>query len=312
MTISIKIQIGEDGKSATVTCEGYDEHIITTEECETFHLIPVQYNNAIKNLLGKSPDHSGLFSPVWSDDMEKNKQDMYQYYDRLPDQVKTRTMCSSPDGKITVNPNDIKLEPVIVSSRVFENDTSTPATFNASISQSVQNTVASSWEIGGALTLGMSMSMSVGILIVSASATYSASYSQSWGIGGQKSKSVTIGDESGVSVELQPGQKIIGELSAYRGTIKFQIPYKSNLAGYAAAIFDDNVTYNGVKSQYQFITIEDVIKNNKKANGDPFSYPIESTETIEVDYYTQATIVLRDGDTGAVIKKIRMPIKGTP
>jgi len=198
---------------------------------------------------------------------------------------------------------------VIVSSRVFENDTSTPATFNASISQLVQNVAVSSWEVGGALTLGMSMQMSVGIGIVSASTTYSMSYSQSWGIGGQKSKSVSVGDESGVVVQLQPGKKVIGELNAYRGKIKFQIPYESTLVGDVAAIFDDAVTYNSVKSSYQFIDISDVIKNNKKADGKLFSYPIKSTETVEINYYTRATIVLRDGDTGAVMKTIRVPVR---
>jgi len=311
LTISMKIEIGEDGKSATVKCDGYDEHIISKDECETFHLIPAQYNGAIKALVGKSPAHSGLFSPVWSDDMQKNNQDMYQYYDKLPDQVKTRTMCSAPGGEIIVDPNDIQSESVIVSSRVFENDTSTPATFNASISQLVQNVVVSSWEVGGALTLGMSMQMSVGIGIVSASTTYSMSYSQSWGIGGQKSKSVSVGDESGVVVQLQPGKKVIGELNAYRGKIKFQIPYESTLVGYAAAIFDDAVTYNSVKSNYQFIDINDVIKNNKKADGKLFSYPINSKETVEINYYTRATIVLRDGDTGAVMKTIRVPVRET-
>jgi hypothetical protein len=262
--------------------------------------------------VGKSPAHSGLFSPVWSDAMKDDDQDMYQYYDKLPDQVKTRTMCSAPDGKIIVDPNDIQSESVIVSSRVFENDTSTPVTFNASISQLVQNAVVSSWEVGGALTLGMSMQMSVGIGIVSASATYSMSYSQSWGIGGEKSQSISVGDESGVVVQLQPGKKVIGELNAYRGKIKFQVPYESTLVGDVAAIFDDTVTYKGVKGKYLFIDIGDVIDNNKNADGNLFSYPIASKEIVEINYYTHATIVLRDGDTGAVMKTIRVPVRETP
>ena len=69
------------------------------------------------------------------------------------------------------------------------------------------------------------------------------SYGQSWGKGDEESKSVTLGSSSGVSIELDPGQGVVAELSASRGMMKVRVRYKAHLIGSTAVNY--NPTFKG-------------------------------------------------------------------
>ena len=86
----------------------------------------------------------------------------------------------------------ITSEPVILKTQEFDNSSSVEATFNVSISDSVSETATSTWSTCGTFTIGQKVS---GFLGSSVGGETSLSYSQSWGIGGSESKTVTVGSK---------------------------------------------------------------------------------------------------------------------
>lgn len=182
----------------------------------------------------------------------------------------------------------ITSEPVIVKTQEFKNSSSQKGTFNVAISESVNNTTSSNWSTGGTLTIGQKFSYGVKFLGAGAEGETSISYSQSWGIGGQESKSITVGSTSGVSVELDPGESVIAELSASRGVMKVRIRYNAYLIGSSAVNY--NPTYKG--HHFWSLGIGGIMSSGGVSNS------IKSTEDIEIGYYSNSKIELKDKVSG--------------
>ena len=123
---------------------------------------------------------------------------------------------------------------MILKTQKFDNSSSVEATFNVSISDSVSETATSTWSTGGTFTIGQKVS---GFLGSSVGGETSLSYSQSWGIGGSQSKTVTVGSNSGIQVTLKPRQKVIAELTASRGVMTVRVRYNARLSGTTACYY---------------------------------------------------------------------------
>ncbi len=126
---------------------------------------------------------------------------------------------------------------MILKTQKFDNSSSVEATFNVSISDSVSQTATSTWSTGGTFTIGQSISYEIGFLGSSVGGETSLSYSQSWGIGGSQSKTVTVGSNSGIQVTLKPRQKVIAELTASRGVMTVRVRYNARLSGTTACYY---------------------------------------------------------------------------
>ncbi|PWC19616.1 ETX/MTX2 family pore-forming toxin [Brenneria corticis] len=178
--------------------------------------------------------------------------------------------------------------PEIVMDQVFANNSSVSGVYNVKISQSVQNTVKSSWNTGGKLSVGQKVQYGISFLGTGGKGESSISYEQSWGIGGENSKTITLGTESGVQVTLQPGQAIIAELVASRGTMRVQVDYRASLSGQSA------VNYNPVYKDHHFwgLPITQIMRSSNINNA------IVSSEIIEIGFYANSQIILRDKKTG--------------
>lgn len=90
-----------------------------------------------------------------------------------------------------------------------------------------------------------------------------------------------------MSIELAPGQAVIAELTASRGVMKVRIEYNAYLVGQTA------VNYNPTFKDHHFWGLG--IGGVMAAANNPNS--VKSTEEIEIGYYSNSRIVLRDAET---------------
>ncbi len=127
----------------------------------------------------------------------------------------------------------------------------------------------------------------------------SLSYSQTWGVGGEYTKSVTLGSTSGVSIELDPGKSVIAALSASRGSLKVRVWYNAYLTGKTAVNY--NPTYKG--HHFWGLGISGVMSKGGVSNS------VVSTEDIEVGLYFDSKIELKDKETNSVVASYMMSDK---
>ncbi|BAW81060.1 follicular epithelium yolk protein subunit [Candidatus Nitrosoglobus terrae] len=273
MGINISIVAGQDKSSSSVNASGTVQHVITDEERTTFHLGDKQLKDAVKAYFGKSPNDAYLHSPTPWDDLYKR----YNW-----PQVEMVLVVQSAEIL------GITSEPVIVKTQEFSNNSNKTGTFNVNITESVDNTTSSNWSTGGTLTIGQKISYKVGFLGTGVEGETSMSYSQSWGVGGQESKSITVGSSSGVTVELNPGESVIAELSASRGVMKVRIHYNAYLIGSTA------VNYNPTYKDHHFWSLDIAAVMSKGG----IINSVKSTEDIEIGYYSNSKIELKDKKTG--------------
>lgn len=275
MGISISVVAGQDESASSVNASGTVQHVITDEERTTFHLGDKQLKDAVKAYFGKRPNDAYLHSPTpWHD--------LYKTYNWPQVQMVLVVKSAEILG--------ITSEPVIVKTQEFVNSSSQKGTFNVGISESVNNTTSSNWSTGGTLSIGQKFSYSVKFFGEGAEGETSLSYSQSWGVGGQESKSITVGSTSGVSVELEPGESVLAELSASRGVMKVRIRYNAYLIGSTAINY--NPTYKG--HHFYSLGIGGVMSKGGISNS------VMSTEDIEIGYYSNSKIELKDKVTKAL------------
>ncbi|WDV46640.1 hypothetical protein PV797_02835 [Clostridiaceae bacterium M8S5] len=272
MGIDVLITAGEDAASSKVSASGSVQHVITDDERASFLIGDKQLKDAVGAYFGRSPDDAYVKSPTpWGD--------LYKTYG-WP-QVQTVLYVESAEIL------GLTSQPVIVKTQEFSNQSSQKGTFNVAISETLNNTSSSNWSTGGTLTFGRSISVGIDF-IVKAKVEYNMSYSQSWGIGGSHSKSITVGSTSGVTVELDPGETIIASLSASRGTLKVRLRYNAYLIGSTA------VNYGSTYKDHHFWSLP--IGAVMSAGG--ITNSIKSTEDIEIGYYSNSKIELKDKDTG--------------
>ena len=270
----ISIIAGKDAQSSSVTASGQIQHIITDEEMETFKVTTGELMMALYKGNGRMPTLPYLHDPT---------PPFGNLYRDTFNSTQTSTIMSITSAEIL----GITSEPVILKTQEFDNSSSVEATFNVSISDSVSETATSTWSTGGTFTIGQKVSYKIGFLGSSVGGETSLSYSQSWGIGGTESKTVTVGSNSGMQVTLKPGQKVVAELTASRGVMKVRVRYNARLAGCTVVYYFPN--YKG-SSYYSFST--PVVMSNGGVNNS-----IVSTEDIEIGYFSNGKITVVDGVT---------------
>lgn len=275
MAISISINAGQNESSSSVIATGSIQHIINDTERTAFNIQDAALKSAVATYFGQAPDDAYVCSPTpWGD--------LYQVYSWPQIQTLFSVVSASILG-ITSNPT-------IVASQIFKNLSTVPAEFNCGITQEVSVTTESNWSNTSTVEIGQTISYDIGFLGAGAGGETSLSYSQTWEQGGSESKSVTLGSNSGVTVTLQPGKSVESELTASQGKLTVQIVYQQTLSGDTAINYSD--TYKG----HHFWALD--INTVMSAAGYPTS--ITTTETIEIDFYANSTIVLIDPQGKAI------------
>lgn len=269
MGIEISIVAGLDAATSSVKGSGSVQHVITDTEVGTFGVRDAALKNAVGKLFGKNPNDAYLHSDTpWGD--------LYKTYG-WP-QVQTVLVVQS--ATLT----GITSQPVIVATKTFSNQSSVKATYNAGITDQVANTTSSNWSTTDSITVGQKISYKATFPGGEVGGETSLSYTHGWGQGGSESTAITVGSQTGVSVTLDPGESVEAQLTASRGVMKVRIVYVAYLTGNTA------INYNPTYKDHHFwaLDIGSVMSAGGIANSKQF------TEDIEVGYYSNAKIVLKD------------------
>ncbi|MBB5863671.1 follicular epithelium yolk protein subunit [Xanthomonas sp. 3058] len=269
MAISVGINAGPAASSSSVVATGTIQHVISDAERTAFNIQDAALKSAIATYFGEAPDDAYVCSPTpWGD--------LYQTYGWPQVQTLFSVVSATVLG--------VTSEPAVVASQIFENFSSVPADFNCGITQEVSVTTESNWSETSTVEVGQTISYDISFLGSGAGGETSLSYSQSWEKGGSESQSVTLGTSSGITVTLQPNQSVEAELTASRGKLTVQIVYQLTLSGYTA------INYGDTYKDHHFWALD--INAVMAAAGSPTS--ITTTETIEIDFYANSKIVLKD------------------
>jgi hypothetical protein len=267
--ITISIVAGADAAHSSVNATGSVQHVITDKERASFGVQDAALKNAVGKYFGKNPNDAYLHSPTpWND--------LYKTYG-WPE---VQTLLVVQSAQIT----GITSQPVVVATKTFTNRSSKKAVFDASISDQVSNTTESNWSTTNTIEVAQKFTYNVGFLGAGGGGETSMSYSHQWGQGGSETKSITVGSSSGVSVELEPGESIEAQLAASRGVMKVRITYQARLIGSTA------INYNPTFKDHHFWALD--IGGVMQAGG--LKNSIQFTEDIEVGYFSNAKIELRD------------------
>lgn len=269
MGIKISVTAATDANASKATATGSIQHIITDAERKTFNISDSSLKSAVGKYFGKNPNDAYLHSPTpWND--------LYKTYGWS--QVSTVLV------PVRAEILGISSQPDILATKTFTNNSSIKGSFNTSISQDVSNTVSSNWSTGGTLSISEAIEVGVNFEVVSAKSTTTLSYSQSWGVGGSKSQTTTVGSSSGVSVELDPGQSIEAQLSASKGSMKVQITYNAYLTGSVAINY--NPTYKG--HHFWALPVSSIMASAGIKNS------VQSTEVMDIGFYADGKVEIKD------------------
>ncbi|XP_026754524.2 spherulin-2A [Galleria mellonella] len=281
--IQVNVVASENEAERLVDLAGSNVDIITDNERYTFQLTDNNLKNAVQSYFGQRPDDAFLRSPTpWGD--------LYQVYG-WPQVARSL----SPQRASILQ---VSSKPSIILTQHFRNNSTQPATFKAQIQQQVQNTVTSTWEKGGELTVGQEIEYGFDIKVVSVGGKTSFSYTSRWGESVSKSETVTVGSESGVEITLEPGQAIIAELLATRGTMEIQVDYEATLSGATA------VNYANTFKGHHFWALD---INAVMTSGD-LNPTAHSREVIKLGYYSSSHVVIRDAENNNVLYSLPMNI----
>ena len=269
MGIQISIVAGPDATSSSVVASGSIQHIITDTEVNSFGIGDNALKSAINTYFGKAPNDAFLHSPTpWND--------LYGTYG-WP-QVQTIVVAQSAEIL------EITSQPTIIANQTFKNNSNVKGTFNAGISQEVSDTVTDTWSTGGTLTIGQEIEYGIKFLGTGVTGTTSLSYSQSWEKGGSHETSVTVGSSSGVTVDLNPGESVLAELTASRGTMRVRVTYRAYLTGVSAVNY--NPTYQG----HHFWALDLPSIMGAAGISNSFIY----TQDLEIGYYSNSQVELKN------------------
>ena len=266
---NVSIVAGKDKDSSSVKVEGSVQHIITDAERGTFRLNDAQLKDAVQKSFGKRPNDAYLHSSTpWGD--------LYRRYNWQ----QTSTVVTAVSGEIL----DVTSKPVALATKTLENHSSHEATFTANLSETVADTVTSTWNVQRTLSVNQKIKYEIGFLGTGGGGETDISFSQSWGEGGSESKTVTVGSSAGVSVTLKPHQSVEATLTASRGVMKVRLRYGTRLTGYTAINY--NPTYKG--HHFWALWLPSVMAAAQIPNS------VETTEDIELDYYSNGKVEIKD------------------
>lgn len=262
--IKVKVIAGKKLERSSTIAFGSQQHIITDKEKSTFKVGDADLKRAIGKYFGKEPNDAYLHSPTpWGD--------LYKRYDWTEVQTFLRPI------KTEILKIDTK--PTILATETLKNESSKKATFTAGISEQVSNTVSSSWQVSSKLSFSQSIKYEVSILGIGGETTFG--FEQQFGTNKTNTHETTVGTTASVSVELEPNEEVIVELSASSGKMKVRITYEAELIGGTATNYDP--TYKD--HHFWCLPIGGVLGSSNK---------VKMTEDLEIGFYSDSKVTIRD------------------
>lgn len=281
----ISINAGHSADDSNVTVTGEEWHLITDKELKEFKIDGGNLIAAAGKFFGKNPGNAFVRSPT---PMEGNTVNLYEKFGGEQVTVKVRVKSASIVG--------VTSTPTIIATKDFSNNSKVAGTFNADISQHVSNTVESNWSSTGQLAVNQTVSYGIKLLGTGVGGETSLNYTEGWGKGGSTTLQTTVGSTDGLSVSLQPGQAVIGKLTASKGTLLIRVVYGASLEGLVWT------NYNPTYKNHYFNGLP--IAGIMSAAGLPND--IEYTDVIKVGFYSNSKVELVDGANSLGVQTIKV------
>lgn len=266
ITIDIKT---DESSEISINYSGVDVKVVTDDEIELFKINDRNLKEALKKRYGKKPSHVFLKRPtLWGD--------LYKQYN-WEEVSRILAIKSARVKGITKNP-------VLVMSQDFENLSNNTIKVNTGISQTVENTISTSWTKNNEIQVSQELEYEVNVMLGKIAGNTGFSYTTSWGKTEERSETVTIGTTSAVETELKPSQAATAVLSATRGHVEIEIIYSAKLRGNVVVNFKKKLDGH----HFWGPPIENVMKSGDLKN------EILSTEVIRIGFYSDASLKVFD------------------
>ncbi len=270
MSLMINIIAGINAAVSSITSAGHESHIITKQEEKIFKIDSKDtLKNIAENALGRKPFEVFLHKPTTFADM---------YRKNTWNEVQTHLVVKNAVV------SSFQLKPVIIETKYFANRSRIKGQFNADISATVTNTIETNWSTANMMAFDQAFNYGIQFNGGGLGGNSNFHYEHTWGKGGSNSLSTSIGSSAGISIELEPGENVIAELVASKGTMKVKVYYESYLDGDIATRYFWKL--NG--SHHWAIPIDKAMRQYGLAS------TREITEEISIDYYSNSSVVLKD------------------
>ena len=269
MGFRIEIIAGSDKDVSEVRVVGVTQHVITPQEEYAFNVREPELRKAVEAYFGKKPNDAYLHSETpWGD--------LYKSYNW----PQVNTVVEAVSAEIL----EVTSVPTVVATKLFKNESKQKGSFSANISEEVIVSETETWSRSIDITLSQEIEYSVGFLGTGGKGTSKVEFKGSFGHSDSQTQEISIGTETGVSVELEPGESVETVLSASKGIMKLRVKYRSYLVGSTAVNY--NPTYKG--HHFWSLNIAEVMRAGDITNAK------EYYEEVEIEYYSDASIVLKD------------------
>lgn len=268
--IEIDIKVDEDEK-VSIKHSGSEINLISDNDINVFKV--QRLHNAVKQHLGKEPKDVYLRSPTpWGD--------LYKTYGWQP----VKRVLSIKSARVT----RLTMDPVIMLSHDFENLSNQTVKVNTGITQTVENTLTTSWTKEKEYTVSQEIEYEFNVGFSKVNGVTGFSFTNKWGVSEEKSQTQTIGSSSGMETELKPGQAVTAVLSAEAGFLEIEVTHKASLVGNLALNYKK--AYRG--HHFWGPLIQDVMKTGNLDNEKT------STERIKFGFHVHGYLRVYDKKTG--------------
>ncbi|KAH9643614.1 hypothetical protein HF086_000088 [Spodoptera exigua] len=268
--IAIDITVDENEK-VNINYLGSEQELISDNDIKLFKVD--RLHTAVQQHLGKKPKDVYLRSPTpWGD--------LYKTYGWQP----VKRILSIKSARVL----HLNMKPVIVLSHDFENFSNRTVKVNTGMTQSVENTLTTSWTKEQEFTVSQEFEYEFNVGFSKAKGVTGFSFTNTWGVSEEKSKTQTIGSNSGMETELQPGQAVTAVLSATAGFLEIEVIHKASLTG--NLVVNYRKPYRG--HHFWSPLIQDVMKSGNMNN------EVISTERIKFGFHVHAFLKTYDKKTG--------------
>lgn len=214
----VRVKCGATAETTTVEATGDLIRPLAADDYGKYGLSDSILKDAVKAYFQARPSQVYLSDPTPGD--------QYQANNWSPVTVRLRPVAArvvSVDAVLTA-----------LTEKTLRNNSKKTGSFDASISQDVSETVDTNWS--QSVSFAVTQSINYGIKFIGGDT--SVSFTTDFQTGGSRSVSTSMGQSSGVMVDLDPGESVVAKLTASRGQMAVEVVYDAYLSGVIAAYYD--------------------------------------------------------------------------
>ena len=262
---SVKFKSGSDPSDCEISVSGKKSYTITDKEKKMFGLDAVK--SAVTSIMGVSP---------LSISFKSSETNHYATHGWSEVKV-TVTAVSGEITSFDSGPTVLKRTPLV-------NRSGKTVTQTTTLSQTITNTIESSWDTSESFSIGETIDVSAQLFGAGVKSSTSLNFALQFGQGGSKSESKSTTLEDSVSVNLEPHSSVYAMLSSSFNKADAEVRYEVTLSGYIVATFWSKIKGRAVW-ELEVNSVLDIL-------GEPISIPI--TQFIELGWYGESSIGTED------------------